>query len=339
MKRRICLLTLLIIAIAILAWLFRKPASIVPNEVQAMAAQTNVPTEKAAIQAGSSSVVPKPAPEFQAVQARIEQAKQRQENLIALAQSPLVYFGKVVDESNQPISGVQVSYTAQTVNAAREDVFKNGTVTSDPRGIFKIDGINGIGLMLELSHPSYYPYPENSTGFDKRSVPRKGYFSDSEERAELFWMHSKGHPMSLVHRADGVNAPLNGTPTALSLRGGDYNQIIGQLVIEASGTPPPRYNQQPFDWNLKVTVPDGGLVEYTNQFDFIAPDSGYQTSVEFAFPKEIVGWTDTISKNYFVKLPSGYARLNIYVGAKRPLFFSVEYDYNPDGSRNLERAR
>ena len=234
---------------------------------------------------------------------------------------------------------MQVSYTAHAVTESLERIFNPGTVTSDERGIFKIDGVKGIGLMLQLSHPNYYPYPENSTGFDKRSVPRNGYFSDSEEKAELFGMHSKGHPVPLVHRADGINVPLDGTPTSLVLRGSDYNQKIGQLVVEASGNPPQRYNQQPFDWDAKITVPDGGLIEYTNQFDFVAPDNGYQSSVEFAFPKETVGWTDTVSKNYFIKLPSGYARLNIYIGAKRPLFFSVEYDYNPDGSPNLERAR
>jgi hypothetical protein len=266
----------------------------------------------------------------------MEQVQQRQDRLIALARSPLLFYGKVVDESNRPIGGVQVSYTAHTVSESKEDVFNTGAVTSNDRGIFKIDGTNGIGLILELSHSNYYPYPDNSTGFDKRSLPRKGYFSDSEEKAELFRMHSKGHPVPLVRRADGVNVPLNETPTLLAFRGSD-SHTIGQLVIEASGTPPPRYNQQPFDWDVKISVPDGGLIEYTNRFDFIAPDNGYQSSIEFAFPKETNGWTDTISKNYFVKLPSGYARLNIYIGAKNPLFFSIEYDYNPDGSKNLER--
>jgi hypothetical protein len=152
-------------------------------------------------------------------------------------------------------------------------------------------------------------------------------------------MHHKGHPASLVHRTDGVNVPLDGTPTPLVLRGSDYNQTIGQLVVEASGAPPQRYDQQPFDWDAKITVPDGGLIEYTNYFDFIAPNTGYQPSVEFSFPKGTIGWTDMASRKYFVKLPSGYARLNISIGAKRPLFFSVEYDYNPDGSQNLERAR
>ena len=151
---------------------------------------------------------------------------------LAMAQSPLLYYGKVVDENNQPIAGVQVSYTAHAVTESREEVFNPGTVTSDERGIFKIDGINGIGLMLQLSHPNYYPYPENSTGFDKRSVPRKGYFSDSEEKAELFRMHSKGHPVPLIFRSGGFHAPNNGSIANFPLRGNTRAEILGQLQIQ-----------------------------------------------------------------------------------------------------------
>jgi hypothetical protein len=116
-------------------------------------------------------------------------------NGMSLWKSPLVYFGKVVDESNQPIADVQISYIAKTMNESREEVHIVGTAKSDGRGIFKIDGVNGISLILQLSHPNYYPYPENPTGFDKRNIPKKGYFSDSEEKADLFRMHSKYHAL------------------------------------------------------------------------------------------------------------------------------------------------
>jgi hypothetical protein len=325
-----------VIVVLLLIWLLRKSAITPSVQEPQGVVQTN-----ALINSKTTSIPVSPTPtnELQKIQAHIEQVKQRKEQQMALAQSPLLYYGKVVDENNQPIAGVQVAYTAHAVNELQKEVFNPGTVTSDERGIFKIDGISGIGLMLQISHPNYYPYPENSTGFDKRSRPKKGYFSDSEENAELFRMHSKGHPVPLVHRVGGINVPLNGAPKTLDLRGADNSQKIGQLIIEATGSPPKRYDQQPFNWDAKITVPGGGLVEYTNYFDFTAPDSGYQESIEFAFPKETVGWTDTISKNYFVKLPSGYARLNIYIVSKNSLFFSIVYDYNPDGSTDLERAR
>jgi len=256
---------------------------------------------------------------------------------VAMAQSPITYFGKVIDESNWPISGVTVSYTAYSLNASLEDVYNRGTVTTDGRGIFKVDGVQGINLMVELSHSNYYPYPDNSTGFDKRGLPRKGYFSDTEEKAEIFRMHRKGHPVPLVHRIGGADVPVNrGSATVKFYGGRDNRWVVGTLQIEASGNTPPNYSRTPYDWSVRLTVPDGGLVEFTNRFDFVAPDSGYQESIEIDMDKDQPGWSDTVTKSYFVKIPGGYLRMGIYIAAKTPLFTSLDYFYNPDGSQNLE---
>jgi hypothetical protein len=88
--------------------------------------------------------------------------------------------------------------------------------------------------------------------------------------------------------------------------------------------------------NFRLTVPSGGLVEFTNQFNFVAPDSGYQQSIEIDMNKDQAGWSDTINKSYFVKLPNGYLRMGIHMRAKTPLYTSLEYFYNPTGSQNLE---
>jgi hypothetical protein len=114
---------------------------------------------------------------------------------------------------------VQVFYTAHAVSQLLQETFDKGTVISDEHGIFKISGINGIGLMLEILHPNYYPYPDNSTGFDKRSRTRNGYFPDSEEKAELFRMHSKGHPVPLIFCSGGFHAQNNGAIANYPLRG------------------------------------------------------------------------------------------------------------------------
>jgi len=341
MNKRRFLLLATGIAVLLVCFFLRGPTRVEPG----LAPATTQPT-------GGHDTVDTPAPEpkpqpLQAAgnmsenpQARFESMRQEMTNRALLWRTPLRYYGRVVDENGNPIAGARASYGGNALDETYTHETRNeGAVTTDTNGVFQIDGLRGIGLMVEVSHPDYYAYPENSTGFDVRSVPRSGYFSDSPERAEMFRMHNKGRPVPLVHHVDGVNVPLDGTPTALDLRATDYGQKIGRLVIQAYGTPPPRYNQQPFDWNVTVSVPAGGLIEYTDRFDFVAPEGGYQASAAFAYPKETAGWTDTVSKNFFVKLPSGYARLNIYLRAKRPLFFSIEYDYNADGSRNLERAK
>ncbi|HTV43458.1 MAG TPA: carboxypeptidase-like regulatory domain-containing protein [Candidatus Sulfotelmatobacter sp.] len=338
MKRRIYISILLLCAIGVWIWLPFPQMHPAPQE-RPEAVKTNgsasVSDKKQhdQTQSAAASTVQRTT-NNQAQVGRIEDMKQE----LRLWRTPLLYYGKVVDESNQPIAGVRVSYYGNAADESlTKEAYNEGAVTTDQRGFFKIDGLYGIGLMFQLSHPDYYPYPDNSTGFDVRSPPRDGIVENSEANARIFRMYHKGHPVALVHRTGGAYVPLDGKQSVLFLRGADGMQKIGELDIEATGTPPSQYSREPFDWNVKFSAIGGGFVEYTNQFDFIAPDSGYQPSVEFSFPKDASDWTDIITKSYFVELPSGYARLNVYIAARSPLFFSVQYDYNPDGSRNLER--
>lgn len=338
MNKRIFLLISLVCAVAALVWFFRRTPhlseqtdTVLPNEPALTKGTNYIRTRPSQIDA------PRERPRV--LQAQNDQMNRAREAEAAAWQSYLTYYGEVIDESNRPIAGVQVAYSANSLNDLREESYNTGTVTTDERGMFKIDGVQGINLMVQLSHPQYYAYPDNSTGFDKRALPKKGYFADSEQNAEIFRMHSKGHPVPLVHRSVGMNVAMNGAQNVLYLRGVDGIQEIGQLLIVATGTPSQQSNRQPFDWDVTVSMLSGGFIEYTNQFDFTAPEIGYKPKIEFDFPKNMVGWTDTVSKNYFVKLPSGFARLNVYIGAKRSLFFSVDYDYNEDGSSNLERVR
>jgi hypothetical protein len=254
----------------------------------------------------------------------------------SLLQSPLLFYGKVIDENNHPILGVKVSYTAIGWNESGKEIRNIEAVTSDKRGVFRIDGVPGVHLFIQLSDSHYYSYPENSASFDKRTRPTKGYFPDSEEHAELFRMHSKGIPVPLVHRRGGANVPENGGSIPVIFYGQQDNQAIGTLQIEAAGNTPKNWSPTPYDWSVRLTVPNGGLVESTNQFDFVAPDSGYQPSIEIDMKKDQQGWSDTVNKSYFVKLVNGYARMNIHMRAKTPLYSSFDYYYNPDGSQNLE---
>ena len=83
----------------------------------------------------------------------------------------------------------------------------------------------------------------------------------------------------------------------------------------------------------------GEFIERTNQFDFVAPSDGYISVLEWDFSKDMQKFPDSVAKTYFAKFSRGYARLGIYVGIKRPLLLSVDYDYNPDGSTNLEAKK
>lgn len=336
MKPRLCLTILLVIPLVIYILLLKWPAN-QPMVEQITNMQTNEPSFAVAI--SNPAVLPNAralANLHQETLVRAEQAKSNSEQEIAMWQAPIQYFGKVVDENSQPITGVQVSYNASAMDTVRKEIQYTGLVSTDERGMFKIDGVNGVNLMLELSHPSYYAYPDNSTGFDKRSLPKKGFFSDCEERAESFRMHSKGHPVLLSHRRGGVDVPVNGGSAMVEFLGQQDKDVVGTLQIEASGNTPKNWSPKPYDWSVRLTVPNGGLVESTNQFDFNAPDSGYQRSIEIDMGQDQQGWSDTVDKSYFLKFQNVFARMKIHMRAKTPLYVSLEYFVNTDGTTNLE---
>lgn len=264
------------------------------------------------------------------VRVPFESATVEMTNIALLWRTPLLYYGKVVDENSQPIPGVQVSYAGNSINESlTEEVRNEGVVITDDHGIFKIDGIFGIGLMFQLYHPDFYPYPDNPTGFDVRSPPRNGVIPDSESNAQVFRMHRKGRSVALIYRYGGFHAPCDGSIAIFPLRGRVRSEILGQLRIQgwinngAQGAP--------FSWKLRLSLPEGGIVEKTNYFDFVAPDSGYSESVDVE-----VSHSESVRKEYFLRVPGGYLRFKLRVIMGDDMFVFGEYFFNPDQSRNLE---
>lgn len=149
-------------------------------------------------------------------------------------------------------------------------------------------------------------------------------------------MHSKGNPVPLVHRRGGADVPVNTGQATVNFWGEQDGQVVGVLQIQAWGDTPKNWSPTPYDWSVQLSVPNGGFAESTNQFDFVAPNVGYQPTIKINMAKDQPGWSDTVVKTYFVKLASGYLRMGIRMRAKTPLYVSLDYYYNPDGSCNLE---
>jgi hypothetical protein len=255
---------------------------------------------------------------------------------LAMWRTPLLYYGKVVDETNRPIPGVQVHYGGNSIDESlTKDLYNEGATTTDESGLFKISGMNGIGLMFQLSHPDYYAYPENTTGFDVRSPPKDGILPDSETTATIFRMHHKGNPVPLIERHGGMHGPADGTVLNFPLRGQTHTEVIGHLEVQAwKGQIDPSTGD--YDWRIKLAMPNGGAVVYTNRFAFTAPDAGYAPTFQLSVSKDAPQWSATASVTLFFKFPNYYARGEMTVDLSHDLYFTLNYFVNPDGSANLE---
>ena len=83
----------------------------------------------------------------------------------------------------------------------------------------------------------------------------------------------------------------------------------------------------------------GGLQSRAGgEFDFIAPEDGYQPSDEINMSASDPNWRGTTTHEYFLKLANGdYARINFSIGAGGYNTFEITSYLNPQpGHRNLE---
>jgi hypothetical protein len=93
---------------------------------------------------------------------------------------------------------------------------------------------------------------------------------------------------------------------------------------------------------LDLRFGGGGFIEVQDDFDPLAPETGYETVYEVNFPKSLAAdWSNAIQKKFFLRLRDGnvFARMHLGVNAsnknaKRNSYMNIWL--NPSGSRNLE---
>jgi hypothetical protein len=91
------------------------------------------------------------------------------------------------------------------------------------------------------------------------------------------------------------------------------------------------------NWSFRMSIPDGGLIENQDEFQFAALESGYQPTVEYNFAKGETNWTTQVSKQFYIVFgqPRQYGWLRIESNLAQETIF-LTYAINPTGSRNLE---
>ncbi len=141
--------------------------------------------------------------------------------------------------------------------------------------------------------------------------------------------------------ARGYKIARDGAPVEISLTtGATVSAGQGDLRVECwtddQGKPP----GQKYDWKCRISVPDGGVLQSTEDLDFQAPPDGYQPAYQIDMPASLENeWANSAKRNFFLKLADGnYARMSFEMVAGGDHFFKLESYLNPSGSRNLEPA-
>lgn len=252
---------------------------------------------------------------------------------------PINFYGKVVDENEQPVSRVSAYFKWTDLSIKGTSEYQT---FSDASGLFSMLGERGKRLSVTVSKEGYYSARDARLASFEYANPADGKFTPDPNHPVIFHLRKKGPGVDLltseygVKKYFGVSVPLDGTPVTVDLLQRKLSPDQGQLIISQKK---PSYEnwKQATEWSFRMEIPGGGFVGYDDEFPFVAPESGFEPTVQFDFKLGQPDWATSIQTNYFVKFGSppryGWLHLETQImmeGAR------LTYAINPDGSRYLE---
>lgn len=268
-------------------------------------------------------------------------------DLMEKANRPIQFFGKVIDQDNNPISDVKVTLeirvSKELAPNAFQDVFDHPILVTDAEGRFALADARGALLGVQaLEKQGYEPSPK---------AFRKSYwywrdpsqvFHPDANRPEIFRMWKKAGAERLVRKGIGHAIPYDGTPTSFDLLSGTTVTNGGDLRVTLTRNPQQiQWGQTHYEWTATIEAVNGGIIESTDEQMYRAPAKGYTSKFVVHMAADDPQWTDTKDVAAYLKLRDGkyYGRVEIklMVGSDRATTpFSVTSFINPGGSQNLE---
>jgi hypothetical protein len=250
---------------------------------------------------------------------------------------PINFYGRVVNESNEPVANASVHFTWNDIS---EKGTSDADTKSDSNGFFSLLDRRGKRLYVDVGKEGYYSSGNSRGSAFEYANPSDGLFTPDAGNPVVFHLRKKGVGVDLITSQYGVKpyfgipVPLDGTPVKADL----LERKTGQGELTVSQIKPDyKHWKQATNWLFRMEIPNGGFVEQNDEFPFTAPEEGYQPVLEFSFQQGQPDWKINLDKNYYVKLGNppryGWVHLETSIdmaGAR------LTYAINPDGARNLE---
>jgi hypothetical protein len=259
--------------------------------------------------------------------------------------SPIKFFGKVVDEKNQPVTGASVEFSwSGTIEKYGADGVVHRTTTSDSNGQFVINGVEGKGLTVRVSKKGYYSsHRGKNNSFEYAGFWEPTFIEPDRNKPVVFRLVKRpeaeptyrvGERLLLPPPAWVAHIDLLGKPAETN-NGGDMTLRIVR--------PPNSGYQNPFDWELKIEGNGGAeFSESDEEFMLRAPDDGYQSAITKRY--ERVRGNSIQNVRFYVrnKTRKFYAAVSLEVTAYYPMInvdkscIIIEATVNPNDSPNVE---
>jgi hypothetical protein len=274
----------------------------------------------------------------------VEIKKQRELKLHQFFNTPIDFFGKVVDENQVPISGASTYYIVASASFEGSPT-QEGPKTNEA-GFFSITGKRGPDFSVRVEHSDYY---QTESADQKIEYARRDYMPGKEpplppsrENPTIFILRKRGVAEPLVHQQEvRVRLPFNGNQVRINMETGEIGQGKKSLLVtmRSDGDKLPLNTFYPFDWSVKIQVLGGGLVERTDMLNFEAPTDGYVSELVVKMPASLPRseWKSWVQKDFFVSFATGnYGRVRLNISGEKGRCIAETFLNPTPGSRNLE---
>lgn len=110
---------------------------------------------------------------------------------LATTQKIIEFYGKAVDESNQPIEGAKIEFAWIHFFPPPEGIISTNVI-SDQQGLFSLSGVIGASLNVRISKDGYYKVTSlNRTNFTYSTLPNSTPFQPDSNNPVIFHLHKK----------------------------------------------------------------------------------------------------------------------------------------------------
>ena len=245
--------------------------------------------------------------------------------------TPISFYGRTVDQSGQPVALADVRFEVNDTSARGTTDFH---AKSDANGFFSLTNVKGANLAMHITKNGYYQGHAEKNSFSYAGAD--SIYEPDPKNPTVFHLHKGGERVPLIKRDWNLQIKLN-APIIIDLLNDTTNSPTGQLQIELLENDPGGRNAFGAKCLMRLSVAGGGIRTNAEEFPFIAPESGYESSVEIGteFGTSRPGWGTTTARAVFLKMQGLYARAQIELNPGGTQFL-VDYYINPTGSRNLE---
>ena len=340
MKRIPWILILVLVAVlALLLWRSHLAQSTAPDS--AIGAASEMSKESAPNQAQTVAASP-PPPSEKAVGEPEGKGALISRFLGAVNHKEIKLFGKVVDQAGAPLGGVTV-YASAIYNTGLESGLDKAQTTTDSAGLFTIEGMKGRTLGIGLAK-SGYEYGGDHGPFQYTELVKEAerYHPDPKNPVLFVMWRLQGAEPMIVFEDRELRVPVDGMPLRIDLTTGKRVETGGDLLItlrHAMAAPGEWLHRYP--WQAEVAAP-GGLIETTSRLMYLAPESGYVSSLSLSEKGDEPEYRGQFDKQLYIKTEGGnFARLRMHVSTQtnpdRSSYAVLSWWLNPRvGSRNLE---